>query len=93
MLKIEIHEAEVAEHSQQVFNKKHPTVFEELSCIMEIDIFCVMLRAVFGNCMKENFRSRDVFYKRRDRTKTPIKEVRFLELFKQAEFGKPPNLL
>lgn len=50
---------------------------------MENDFFCILLGFVFGNYRKKNFRTRRVFYKRRDGTKMLTKVARLLEFFKQ----------
>lgn len=58
LTEIEMHETEVVEHSKQVFKKQQ--VFEELSYIVEIDFFCIILGPVFGNNKKENQDKRGV---------------------------------
>lgn len=82
LTKFEMHGTEGVDHSKQVSKKQHPKVFEELSCIMEKDFFCIIFGPVFGNYRKKNFRARGVFCKRRNGTKMPIKVVRFLQQFK-----------
>lgn len=53
LTKFEMHGTEGVDHSKQVSKKQHPKVFEELSCIMEKDFFCIIFGPVFGNYRKK----------------------------------------